>query len=164
MRCVLTGLRLVWILILRLHSMLKEPPLLAEVGMSVADTDNDLSILAMHLGPLPDPQTLREYDILIPGVAAEIIKTASDQALHRRNLEKAAQDADSLARDKQIEIERERIRGALFTEQLGVVLGWLIAASCVGSAIWSMLTDKNPILTIVFLGLPIAGIINAIRK
>ena len=121
--------------------MPKAPPLLAEVGMSVADTDSDLSILAMHLGPLPDPQTLREYDMLIPGAAAEIIKTASDQALHRRSLEKAAQDADSLARDKQIEIERERIRGALFTEQLGVVLGWLIAASCVGSAIWSMLTD-----------------------
>ena len=144
--------------------MVKESPPLAEVGLFVINNENRLPILEMHLGPLPAPQTLREYELLIPGAAAEIIKTASDQALHRRNLEKAAQDADSLARDKQIDIERERIRGAFFTEQLGVILGWLIAVSCVGSATWSMLTDRNPILTIVFLGLPVAGIINAIRK
>ena len=144
--------------------MVKESPRLAEAGLSVTNIENRLPILEMHLGPLPATQTLREYELLIPGAAAEIIKTASDQALHRRNLEKAAQDADSLARDKQIDIERERIRGAFFTEQLGVILGWLIAVSCVGSATWSMLTDRNPILTIVFLGLPVAGIINAIRK
>ena len=144
--------------------MFTESPLLVEVGMSVTNDDSNFPILEMHQGPLPDPQTLRQYDLLSPGAAAEIIKTASEQALHRRNLEKAAQDSDALARSKQIEIERERIRGALFTEQMGVILGWLIAASCVGSAIWSMLTDRSPILTIAFLGLPIAGIINAIRK
>ena len=120
-------------------------------------------VLKMHQGPLPDPQTLREYDNLIPGAAAEIIKMASDQASHRRSLEKASQDSDSAARDKQLEIERERIKGGLFTERMGIILGWVIALSCVGAAVWSMIADKSSVVTVAFLGLPIAGIIKAIR-
>ncbi len=64
--------------------MVNESPRLAEAGLSVTNNENRLPILEMHLGPLPAPQTLREYELLIPGAAAEIIKTASDQALHRR--------------------------------------------------------------------------------
>lgn len=144
--------------------MATKPPRRAPPHNPVAHNGNNSSVLKVHQGPLPDPQTLREYDDLIPGAAAEIIKMASDQASHRRSLEKASQDSDSAARDKQIEIERERIRGSLCTEQMGIILGWVIAAFCVGAAIWSAVADKSAVVTVAFLGLPIAGIINAIRK
>ena len=125
---------------------------------------NNQRVLKMHQGPLPDPETLRDYDDLIPGSAAEIIKMASDQASHRRNLETLSQKSDSDARDKQIEIERVRISGSIFTERLGVILGWLIGVFCVGAAIWAAATDKGPIITGMFLSFPIGAMINAIRK
>lgn len=130
----------------------------------IATGRDEHRVVKVHHGPLPDPETLREYDNLIPGAAAEIIKMASDEAIHRRNLEKLAQQSDAEARDKQLEIERSRILGALYSDRLGVFLGWFIAVVCVGAAIWSALFDKSPFVTIAFLGFPIAAIINAIRK
>ena len=118
----------------------------------------------MHSGPLPDPQTLREYDNLIPGSAAEIIKMASDQALHRREMEKASLDSDSTARARQRAVEHARIQGSIMTDRIGMLLGWLVALACVAGAVWSMVTEKNPVVTVAFLGLPVAGIITAIRK
>ena len=117
-----------------------------------------------HSGPLPDPQTLREYDDLRPGSAAEIIKMASDQAQHRREMEKMALAADSSARDNQLQVEHQRIRGTIVTDRLGMILGWIVALACVAGAIWSAVADKPSVVTIAFLGLPIAGIINSIRK
>ena len=120
--------------------------------------------LKMHSGPLPDPQTLRDYDDLIPGSAAEIIKMASDQASHRREMERASLESDSAARTRQIEVENARIQGAIMTDRLGMFFGWAIAASSVAAGVYAMVADKYPAVTIAFLGLPIAGIITAIRK
>lgn len=117
-----------------------------------------------HSGPLPDPQTLREYDDLIPGSATEIIKMASDQAQHRREMERMALAADSSARDNQLQVEHQRIQGTIVTDRLGMILGWIVALACVAGAIWSAFADKPSVVTVAFLGLPIAGIINSIRK
>ena len=89
---------------------------------------------------------------------------ASDQALHRREMEKASLDSDSTARARQIEVENARIQGSIMTDRIGMLLGWLVALACVAGAVWSMVTEKNPVVTVAFLGLPVAGIITAIRK
>ncbi len=125
---------------------------------------NNVLLHKLHQGPLPDPDTLKAYDDLLPGAASTIIKMASDEALHNRNLEVLAQESDALARDKKIEVERERINGILLSEQLGQVLGWLIAFFSIGAASWSMWADKSPVITLAFLGLPLTTIINALRK
>jgi len=40
-------------------------------------------------GPLPDPQTLAEYDRVVPGAAERILVMAERQQAHRQNLEAA---------------------------------------------------------------------------
>jgi len=114
-----------------------------------------------HHGPLPSPDTLRGYDDLVPGAASIIIKMATDQAAHRQALEREAQESDVLARNKTLDIEDARIRGTIINERIGMFCGWVVAAGCVGGAIWSAVNDKPWPLIAVFLSLPVASIIRA---
>jgi uncharacterized membrane protein len=40
-----------------------------------------------HSGPLPSPDFLKQYDLIIPGLAERIVKMAEDQQSHRLSLE-----------------------------------------------------------------------------
>lgn len=44
-------------------------------------------IVTIHTGPLPSPETLREYDQALPGLADRIVSMAEGQANHRQHLE-----------------------------------------------------------------------------
>ena len=48
------------------------------------------SFSKIHIGPLPDPETLAEYSKLIPEGADRIMKMAESQSSHRMALEKKA--------------------------------------------------------------------------
>ncbi|MEJ0093013.1 MAG: DUF2335 domain-containing protein [Methylocella sp.] len=39
-------------------------------------------------GPLPPPGSLREFEMIVPGSAARIVRQFEDEAAHRRALEK----------------------------------------------------------------------------
>jgi uncharacterized membrane protein len=41
-----------------------------------------------HSGPLPDPETLREYELILPGCAQKIFDNSSKQLDHRIDIEK----------------------------------------------------------------------------
>lgn len=41
----------------------------------------------MWQGPLPPPQTLRDFDAVEPGLSREIIDAWKDETLHRRSME-----------------------------------------------------------------------------
>lgn len=43
--------------------------------------------LEMHSGPIPDPETLKNYEELYHGAAKKIIDNGVDESIHRRNLE-----------------------------------------------------------------------------
>jgi uncharacterized membrane protein len=43
--------------------------------------------LTAHIGPLPSPETLRQYEDLLPGTAERIISMAERQSAHRIDLE-----------------------------------------------------------------------------
>ena len=45
-------------------------------------------------GPLPDPNTFREYDLIVPGAAERILNMAEADATHTRDMEKRAMSAD----------------------------------------------------------------------
>ena len=44
----------------------------------------EIATATFHSGPLPDPDTLGRYDMVIPGAADRIIKIAENQAIHRQ--------------------------------------------------------------------------------
>lgn len=52
-----------------------------------------LTQVSMMSGPIPSPQTLAQYDALVPGAAERIISMAEKQMEHRHHLEKSVVEA-----------------------------------------------------------------------
>jgi len=94
-------------------------------------------------GPIPDPETLREYERVIPGLASALIKAFHDESLHRRTMESRAMTLQERGRTLQ-----ERELGC--QEQLVAQQGWLIKANMSRST-WGMLVGA--LLAFTSLGL-----------
>ncbi len=52
-------------------------------------------IEASFSGPLPDPATLKAYDIALPGLAERIVQGWESQSSHRMSLEKSVIEGDN---------------------------------------------------------------------
>jgi uncharacterized membrane protein len=117
-----------------------------------------------HHGPIPPSEELANYDRIVSGAAERIIRMAEDQAAHRRELEMRSLDADREAAQMKMAIESDSIRGPIVNERIGIVLGWTIAAACVGGAVFSAVRGYGALVVGAFLCLPVATIIRAIRS
>ena len=60
------------------------------------ENDSEVEIRTQHFqGPIPPPNTLAEYENIVPGAAERILTMAENQGKHRRNLEVKVIDKDS---------------------------------------------------------------------
>ena len=80
-----------------------------------------LSIEKSHSGPLPDPETLKEYGEIIPNGAERIMKMAESQSTHR------------------IELEKLAITSQLSQSGRGQIFGFILGLSAVGGSITCIL-------------------------
>lgn len=60
-------------------------------GGAVLAHREELSI-SHHSGPLPDPATFGQYELVLPGVAERIMRMAEDEAKHRRAMERKGEN------------------------------------------------------------------------
>ena len=72
---------------------------------------------AAYSGPLPPPNALREYDLVLPGAAERIMVMAEIQSAHRQSLEKKAIGGDTW-----------RSNLGLFAGFIVAVTGWAACA------------------------------------
>lgn len=79
----------------------------------------------LHQGPLPPPQTLGEYDNIVPGAAERIIAMAENQSDHRQKLEMIA------------------VKGGSRDSLLGLIFGLTIGLSTVGGAVLCILNGHT---------------------
>jgi len=117
-----------------------------------------------HQGPIPPSEELANYDRIAPGAAERIIRMAEEQAAHRRELEARSLQADIEAAQLQMTIEHESVHGPIVNERVGIVLGWTVAFSCVGGAIYSAVHGLGAVVVGAFLCLPVASIVRALRS
>jgi uncharacterized membrane protein len=54
----------------------------------------------VHQGPLPDPETLRGYEDIVPGAAERIISLMEQQSMHRMSIERSVLEGDSRRADR----------------------------------------------------------------
>lgn len=71
-----------------------------------------------HAGPLPSPQTLLEYDNVVPGSAERIISMAERQAQHRQKLEKTV------------------VTGGSLRSNAGLVFGFILSLSFLAASVY----------------------------
>ena len=55
-----------------------------------------VEIAEQHSGPLPHPQTLAEYDEVMPGLAERIVAMAEGDLAHRQDMQRKMFNAESV--------------------------------------------------------------------
>jgi uncharacterized membrane protein len=76
-------------------------------------------------GPLPPPEILQRYNEIVPGAADRIIKMAESQHDHRQALEKSVVDSN------------------VFSQKIGLSLGFVIAMTAICGGIWLSAIGKS---------------------
>jgi uncharacterized membrane protein len=113
-------------------------------------------------GPLPPPALLQQYDVAIPGSAERIFRLAEQETQHRQNQENMAVQANIAAQQKQLAIGDYQSRAVSKSDATGQVLGFIVSLACVGGSIY-LASNGQPWVASVLAGLPLAGIIRALR-
>jgi len=116
-----------------------------------------------HSGPLPAPETLEGYEEILPGAAERILRMAEKQQDGRLALEARQLDADIDHRDEMARIQRRVHTGAFISDYLGQALGFAVAVGSLGLAAYAGIWKDNLPLAALFLGVPVVGMIQALR-
>ncbi len=77
------------------------------------------------MGPLPEPDTLRQYNEIVPGAAERILKMAEDQQKHHHN-----QD------NRQLDMYSTALRADSRRSNLGLLAGFVITLAGLGGGIF----------------------------
>lgn len=93
-----------------------------------------------HSGPIPDPETLKRYDAIIPNGAERIMIMAEEQSRHRRALE-AQVVSEQTASSK---------RGQIFAAFLATLL--------IAAGTWAFATDHDEVSATIF-GITVVGLV-----
>lgn len=91
-----------------------------------------------HSGPLPAPETLREYDELVPGTAQKIVDAFSKQVDHR------------------IEVEKKVVSHGMWIEKAGQMFAFILALATLSGSFWLIVSG--------FSAAGVAGIITAVAS
>jgi len=83
---------------------------------------------------------------------------------HRTSMEQATLISDQRHRKDVLDAQGANARGIFRSDLLGQTLGGAIALSCVGGAIYTAVTGSPWYVVAIFLGLPVASIIKAVRS
>lgn len=108
-----------------------------EIAQAIAIT----AVQIAYQGPLPPPAVLYDFDQVVSGLGREIADSAWSEQDHRHMWEKRALWND------------------IFTQSGGLVLGWLLAGTCVGLYFY-LIVNKYPALpSSLLLGPPLLTMI-----
>jgi len=108
-------------------------------GQSVL-LQGEMSSATIYSGPLPDPETLRQYDAVHSGAAERIIAMAEDQAMHRQKIEQIVVSAHS--------------RNSL----LGVIFAFVISLCTIIGGVY-VAVNASAIAGTFFSGFGLAGLV-----
>ena len=113
--------------------------------------------------PLPAPETLADYEHFLPGSAERIFKMAEAQLAHRLRMEESQMQADIAHREDLVVLQQSGQKAAFRSDLVGRIMGFAIAIVCVCGAIYAGLVADKPIVAGILLGVPIIGIVQAVR-
>ena len=94
----------------------------------------------IHSGPIPSPDVMRQYDLLLPGAAERILQMAEREAQHQHDIVKNSLDA-----------QRREIRR-------GQILGFLIGISSLSSSVVALYLN-HPTTAGILGGTTVVGLV-----
>lgn len=131
--------------------------------MAAAATTVTETRMVAHSGPLPAPEVLAGYDRILPGAAERILQMAEKEQNARIALDQAQLEADVEHRAEMARMQKRVHTGSFISDYLGQFFGFVIALCCLVGAGYAGIMQGNWLVAAVFLSLPVAGIIQAVR-
>ncbi len=80
----------------------------------------------IYQGPIPSPDVLKQYNVLLPGAADRILSMAEQEAAHRHKMEERA-----------LEVEAEDLKARARDSRWGQVFGFLIGVITVTAGVYT---------------------------
>jgi uncharacterized membrane protein len=114
-------------------------------------------------GPIPPPAALQQYEAIVPGAAERILAMAEEESRHRRQQEAIANQANVDAQKRQLQIAEQQTKSVFQSDAAGQLFGFIVSAGCVSGSIFLAYINQ-PWVASVLAGLPLAGIIRALRE
>lgn len=114
----------------------------------------------IHQGPVPHPDLLQRYDEIVPGAAERLIALAEKEQSHRHSLDLA----DQKSQDRLITISEQEAKQNLSSAKNGQFWGIAVTVACIAFALVTALLDKPWQVSVAFLAVPTASLINALKR
>ncbi|PZN72123.1 MAG: hypothetical protein DM484_24990 [Candidatus Methylumidiphilus alinenensis] len=128
--------------------------------------DNSLQVVTQQTafqGSIPHPDTLYQYESIVPGSADRLIKMAEEEAKHRHKLESESLNSDISARNRQLDIADQQGKAVFRSDALGQYLGAFISFASIAGCVFLALRGQ-PWVAVGLVGLPLAGVVRALRN
>lgn len=134
------------------------------IGLGAVRAEQQLVIQqSQYTGEIPHPDILKQFDQLIPGTGAKLIRWAEEEQQHRRSMERAAMDANIAAQHSQSLTNAYTARAIFRSDMMGQTCGVLVCLVCVVGAIW-MGTIGQPWVAAALAAIPTAAVVQAFRS
>ena len=114
----------------------------------------------VYQGPVPHPDLLQRYDKIVPGAAERLIALAEKEQAHRHSLDLAEQRSN----ERLITISELESKDNLGSAKKGQFWGIAITVACILFALATALLDKPWQVSVAFLAVPTASLVNALTK
>ena len=133
---------------------------------SPTNTSDDFQVVESHqtyLGPIPPPEELHHYESVIPGAADRILRMAEAESLHRQRQEEVSIQANIAAQQRQIGLVEYQAKALSRSDLLGQLLGFAVSIVSLSGCVY-LAYRGQPWVASALVGLPLAGVIRALRE
>lgn len=111
-------------------------------------------------GPLPAPETLAEYNEVLPGLAERIVAAFEEEGRHRRECDRF----DQAQLEKQVDAQVRQIDARIFDDRLKIFLSAIFIMSVIGvAALMAWMDHPNYAVLLIGGGGSVAGLASGAR-
>ncbi|AZG35635.1 MULTISPECIES: DUF2335 domain-containing protein [Shewanella] len=125
-----------------------------------------IEVHTSHRGPMPSPDDLQKYSVILPELPDRMMSMAENS-----QTEKIKQHSKILElKSKEIEVQKLEVEQSdaahkreIFTQQLSLILAFIVVLICIVGAFYLALNDKTAVALVIG-GTTVVGIVVAFLK
>ena len=137
-----------------------QKPIIQAMGQNLPQMQMTGIATTAYQGPIPHPDILKGFDLLVPGTAKDLIDLAKLESSHRRDLENKALEANIFAQKKQLEITDYQSKVVYRTDLSGQLLGAITSISCIAASVYLVMNGHER-AAIILASIPIGAIVKS---
>ncbi len=102
-------------------------------------------------GPLPPPEALQKFDLIVQGGAERLFQMAEVEQQHRIASERAALEANI-----------RTSHAEAWNARAGLLLGWSLSIVALGAAVYAAVIGAHPLVSVALVGIPLMAAVRSL--